>query len=209
MKRGTRRSRLGAAGLDEFLRGGSDQTAPIPRYHPAPVQPAPAGPRTYHAGGPGWRMIVDQDAPPVSMDDRLKAARDHVILEVAYLEAEDMGYRIDDAEQIRQRGDKLDGRSIIARTARKGAAHLLGPRTDWLTRRSGRPWAPAGGWNEDWLPGGLAWYDPDARQAERWWDGPPPEPWTPPAAAQPPGAWHHPAGPDRVVAAFNGNGRTA
>ncbi len=123
----------------------------------APLPPGRAG--LLPVTGRGWTMTVNTEGPGVPADQRLRAARAFLSLKVAYLEAEDMGYRIDDATQIRESGEKLDGRSVIARAGREGSAHLLGPRPDWLTRQSGRPWAPAGGWDGGWA-GGVPWLDP-------------------------------------------------
>jgi len=127
-------------------------------WHPAPAREEP--PRTHSAAGHGWAMTVNTEGPGVPMDDRARRARQFLDLKVAYLESEDMGYRIDDAGQIRESGEKLDGRSVIARAGREGSAHLLGPRPDWLTRQSDRPWEPAGGWDGGWAAG-VPWLDPD------------------------------------------------
>lgn len=190
--------------LSRLLDDGDDTvTFPAPgRYRTAPVGPA----RTHTTSGQGWTMTVDEDAPPVPVDARLRAAHQSMTLKARYLEAEGMGYRIDDAAHLRERGDKVDGRSVIARAGREGAAHLLGPRQDWLTRNSGRPWEPAGGWDHGWARG-LNWYRPEDGDTGLpcWRPGRQPEP-----APDPPRPWWVPEDPSGVRAAyeraFNGNG---
>jgi hypothetical protein len=105
-------------------------------------------------------MTVDTAAPPIPMDTRLRRARGFLDLKVAYLKSRGMGYRIDDAEQVLQRGEELPAGSVMADTHAEAVTHLLGNRGEW---------APAGGWDHGWAEG-LHWYDPDVR--EPWWDAP-------------------------------------
>jgi hypothetical protein len=121
-------------------------TAPRPQLRALPAPVAAGEPQALPLTGRGWTMTVNTGGPGIPWNDRLRAARAWLGLKVDWLESEGMGYRIDDAEELRQRGEKLDGRSIIARAGKEGTAHLLGPRPDWLTRNSGQPWEPAGGW---------------------------------------------------------------
>ena len=100
-----------------------------PGEYPPDVLPAPT--RTHQAAGRGWAMTVDTAAPPIPMDARLRAARNFIELEVADLKAQGMLYRIDDAEKVRQRGEDLDERSVIAVTVAKAARHLMGHREPW------------------------------------------------------------------------------
>jgi hypothetical protein len=94
----------------------------------------PAPPRTHQAAGRGWTMTVDTAVPSGPMDPRVRRARDFIELEVADLKAQGMLYRVDDAEQVRQRGEDLDERSLIALTVAKAARHLMGPREPWDPR---------------------------------------------------------------------------
>ena len=175
-------------------------TQPIRRVDPGLYQTAPAGPtrlppqtggepaiRTHTAAYGEWTGTMTVNDEPASaaehMDARCQAARAWNDLKAAYLEDEGMGYRLDDAARLRDRGEKLDGRSIIARSAREGAAHLLGPRPDWLTRNSEEPWEPAGGWVPDMAaaaPGGWArglnWYRPEDGDTGLPWWRPEPQP---------------------------------
>jgi hypothetical protein len=105
-----------------------------PRYTPPRPAPVVGLPRTHSAAGRGWAMIVDTAAPAIPMDTRLRRARQYLELEVADLEAQGMGYRIDDAVQVRQRGEDLDERSVIAAAVTKAARHLMGPREPWDPR---------------------------------------------------------------------------
>ena len=111
----------------------------LPRYMPGGITPhlpamPPPPPRTHRAAGRGWAMTVDTAAPPIPMDTRLRRARDFIELEVADLAAQGMLYRIDDAEQARQRGEDPDARSVIAVTVAKAARHLMGHREPWDPR---------------------------------------------------------------------------
>jgi hypothetical protein len=119
-----------------------------------------APPRVHQAAGRGWAMTVDTAAPPIPMDTRLRRARGFLDLKVAYLKARGMGYRIDDAEQVLQRGEDLPAGSVMADTHAEAVTHLLGNRGEW---------EPAGGWDHGWAEG-LHWYDPEVR--EPWWDAP-------------------------------------
>jgi hypothetical protein len=122
-------------------------------WHPAPgwaerrgIAPADAAAmlaRTHHAAGQGWVMTVDTDAPAIPMDTRLRRARSFIELEVADLAEQGMLYRIDDAEQVRQRGEELDERSLIALTVAKAARHLMGPREPWDLMGPREPWDPS------------------------------------------------------------------
>ena len=91
----------------------------------------PAPPRVHQAAGRGWAMTVDTAVPAGPMDPRVRRARDFIELEVADLAAQGMLYRIDDAEQARQRGEDPDERSVIAATVAKAARHLMGHREPW------------------------------------------------------------------------------
>jgi hypothetical protein len=103
----------------------------------------PAPPRTHQAAGRGWVMTVDTAVPSGPMDPRVRRARDFIELEVADLAAQGMLYRIDDAEQVRQRGEELDERSLIALTVAKAARHLMGPREPWDLMGPREPWDPS------------------------------------------------------------------
>lgn len=154
-----RRPRPDGAALSRFLHGNADdQTVPFTRPDPGRYQSAPAGPapprRTHQAAGRGWIMTVNTDTPGGPMNAGVQAARQFLELEVADYAKQGMLYRIDDAEQVRQRGEALDERSVIAVTVQKAVRHLMGPR---------EPWDPAG-WDH-----GLAWHHPG--------DTDPPEPW--------------------------------
>jgi hypothetical protein len=96
------------------------------------IMPAPA--QDHSVALRGGTMTVYADAPGIPMDTRLRRARDFIELEVADLAALDMLYRIDDAEQARQRGEDPDERSLIAVTVAKAARHLMGPREPWDPR---------------------------------------------------------------------------
>ena len=84
------------------------------------------------------------------MDPRCRRTRQFLDLKVAYLKARGMGYRIDDAEQVLQRGEDL-GESVIADAHAEAVTHLLGDHGVW---------EPEGGWNHGWAEG-LPWYRPD------------------------------------------------
>jgi hypothetical protein len=96
------------------------------------IYPAPA--QTHQAAGRGWTMTVSTGGPGVPMDARLRAARQFLELEVADLAGQGMLYRIDDAEEARQRGEDPDERSVIAVTVAKAVRHLMGPREPWDPR---------------------------------------------------------------------------
>jgi hypothetical protein len=123
-----------------------------PHYAPAPVT---APPRTHQAAYGEWTGTMTVNDTPASaadhMDARCRAARTFIDLKHAYLEQKGMGYRIDDADQVLQRGEELPPGSVIAETHREAVTHLVG---DW------GEWAPAGGWNHGWARG-LPWYRPE------------------------------------------------
>ena len=98
------------------------------RYQAAPVAPQPG---THQAAGRGWQMTVNTDVPAPHMNPRVRAALTSLQLDAADYAARGMLYRIDDAEQARQRGEEPDGRSVIAQTVAKAARHLMGPRVAW------------------------------------------------------------------------------
>lgn len=174
-------------------------TMPAARYQTAPVGPAP---RTHQGTYGEWTGTMTVNDAPASaadhIDDRHRKARACIDLKVAYLESEGMGYRIDDAEQTRQKGEKLDGRSVIARAGREAAAHLLGPREDWLTRNVDEPWEPEGGWNHGWY---------SVPRGPQTWPSPEYPPYGP---ADIPGPAYRPRDPSGIRAAydraFGGNG---
>lgn len=120
-----------------------DPASPHPgRYLTAPAGPArlPEGAdeptiRTHTTGGQGWAMIVNEDAPAIPMDARVRKAHLSLQLAAEDLDTQGMLYRIDDAEQARQRGETIDERSVIALIVAKAVRHLMGPR---------EPWNPAG-----------------------------------------------------------------
>ena len=62
-----------------------------------------------------------------------------------------MGYRIDEADQVIQRGEELPPGSVIAETHREAITHLVGDTGEW---------EPQGGWNHGWADG-IAWYRPE------------------------------------------------
>jgi hypothetical protein len=124
--------------------------------NPGSIYPAPAAPplRTRHADvGGGWTMTmtVNTDRPASAWNARLRAAYTSLKLKWAYLEQRGMGYRIDEADQVMQRGEELPPGSVIAETHREAVTHLVG---DW------GEWAPAGGWDHGWAAG-LPWYRPE------------------------------------------------
>ena len=136
VRRPQRADRLGPRTLS-LLRDPEPRTEPIrryppaqPAYHPAPVSTG-RPPRTHQAAGRGWHMTVNTDVPGVPVDSRLRAAREFIGLKVAYLESEGMGYRIDENEQVLQRGEEPEPGSIMADALREGVTHLLGPRDPW------------------------------------------------------------------------------
>jgi hypothetical protein len=90
-------------------------------------------------------MTVNTDGPGIPWNDRLRAARAFLDLEVADLKAQGMLYRVDDAEQVRERGEELDERSVIAQTVGKAVRHLLGPVEPWKPG----PWPQPMPW---WVP---------------------------------------------------------
>lgn len=135
--------------------------------------------RTWHLGGPPhpdpalqaaptvltgkqapWVMEINAGAPAIPADSRLRRARGFLELKAAYLIAKGMGYRIDDAERVLERGEELPPGSVVADAHAEAVTHLLGDHGEWT---------PAGGWNHGWAEG-LPWYDPDVR--EPWWDAP-------------------------------------
>lgn len=111
--------------------------------------PAPAPPRTHSAAGKGWAMTVNTSGPGVPWNARLRAAHTFLKLKWAYLEQRGMGYRVDEADQVMQRGEELPPGSVIAETHREAVTHLIG---------RAEPWEPEGGWNHGWAAG-LPWYD--------------------------------------------------
>lgn len=142
-------------GTTVIFAGASDAGLPDGGIYPAPVPP-----RTQSAAGRGWSMIVRTDGPGGPWNERLRAAHTFLRLKWAYLEQRGMGYRIDDAEQVLQRGEELPAGSVMADTHAEAVTHLLGDHGEW---------EPRGGWNYGWAEG-LHWYDPDVR--EPWWDAP-------------------------------------
>jgi hypothetical protein len=107
--------------------------------------------------GKGWAMTVNTSGPGVPSNARLRAAHTFLRLKWAYLEQRGMGYRVDEADQVMQRGEELPPGSIIAETHQEAVTHLIG---------RGEPWEPAGGWNHGWAAD-LPWYDPDDQAAPR------------------------------------------
>ena len=132
-----RRPRPDLQALDRFLHGDDDDTIvitrtdPAGRYVTAPVGPAP---RRTRYDRPGYTMTVNHDAPAIP-NERVRKAHLSLQLAAEDLAAQGMLYRVDDAEQARQRGEELDERSVIALTVAKAVRHLMGPR---------EPWEPAG-----------------------------------------------------------------
>ena len=106
--------------------GGANNIGLMPAPAPAPI--------TMAGRQAPWVMTINTEAPAIPMDPRLRRARNFIELEVADLAAQGMLYRIDDAEQVRQRGENLDERSVIAVTVAKAARHLMGPREPWDPR---------------------------------------------------------------------------
>ena len=128
--------------------GASDAGLPGGAY-PLPAPPAP--PRTHSAAGKGWTMTVRTDGPGGPWNARLRAAHTFLKLKWAYLEQRGMGYRIDEADQVIQRGEELPPGSVIAETHREAITHLVGDTGEW---------EPQGGWNHGWAEG-IAWYRPE------------------------------------------------
>jgi hypothetical protein len=126
--------------------GASDAGLPGGAY----PQPAPV-PATRQMSGKGWHMTVRTDGPGGTWNPRIRAAHTFLKLKWAYLEQRGMGYRIDEAEQVLERGEDLPAGSVIAETHREAVTHLVGDHGEWT---------PAGGWNHGWADS-LPWYRPD------------------------------------------------
>jgi len=140
------------------------ETVPIGAYpyHPAPVGPA-RPPRVHQADvGGGWNMtmVVDTDVPAGPMNKGVRDALQFLELEVADIEHQLMGYRIDDAERARRRGENpgemppveeldeqerlrlqvLAQNSLIAQTVTKAVRHLMSSREPLQARAQPEPW---------------------------------------------------------------------
>jgi hypothetical protein len=127
--------------------------APPARLPALRAQPRPAASavRTHSAAGNGWTMTVNTSGPGIPWNDRLRAAHTFLKLKWAYLEQRGMGYRVDEADQVVQRGEELPAGSIIGEAHREAVTHLIGDRGEW---------EPPGGWNHGWA-GNLPWYRPE------------------------------------------------
>jgi hypothetical protein len=133
--------------------GASAGTMPLAEtagtLYAAPVGASP--PRTHSAAGKGWTMTVNTDGPGAPWNPRLHATHTFLKLKWAYLEQRGMGYRVDEADQVMQRGEELPAGSLIAEAHREAVTHLIGDFGEYI---------PAGGWNHGWAED-LPWYRPE------------------------------------------------
>ena len=148
------RARLNLAG--DFPDNGETVTEILDRVRPAGydgrtwqwggandigLMPAPASPPPITMAGrqAPWVMTINTEAPAIPMDTRLRRTRQFLDLKVDYLKARGMGYRIDDAEQVLQRGEDLPAGSVIADTHAEAVTHLLGDHGIWEPARRVEP----------------------------------------------------------------------